>query len=404
MNKPVASYAGTPPETAGQFPQDAPIAPEGRPRAGFFTATQHFGSSLNLHVHFHVLATDGLYERQPDGGLAFLRSHVPTPDELTALVQRVAARVRLLVGKPAEEGGPTSLLPALKISGALPRVSPASLAVEQEGFNLHANVTVEAHERHALERLCRYMLRGPLADGRLREGPRGNLRYDLKTPRADGTSQIVLSPLALVQRLSWLCVLPKAHTAHYRGVLAPAHPWRTWVVPSRDDQPVPLRRCSARWIDWAELLRRVFAFQVLVCSSCGGSRRVLQVVKEGPVARKILAHLGLPLDAPRRAPARLPTQLDAWDTGPPSAADTEASQCDDQPPPFCFDQRVPVVDSFVRSTLHRLHPLAGPASMAGMGDLHAQSVRPAFRFAPLESHLPFPATRPGLNYLGARSR
>jgi hypothetical protein len=81
-----------------------------------------------------------------------------------------------------------------------------------------------------IERLCRYILRGPLAVGRLTKGRRGNLVYQLKKPRPDGTTHIVLSPLALLQRLSWLCVLPRAHTPHYHGVLAPAHPWRALIV------------------------------------------------------------------------------------------------------------------------------------------------------------------------------
>jgi Putative transposase len=37
-----------------------------------------------------------------------------------------------------------------------------------DGFDLHANVWVAANDRAGLERLCRYMLRPPLAQERLR--------------------------------------------------------------------------------------------------------------------------------------------------------------------------------------------------------------------------------------------
>jgi hypothetical protein len=47
-------------------------------RTGTFTATQHFGSSLNLHVHFHVVALDGVYEQEPDGSMTFSRAPAPT--------------------------------------------------------------------------------------------------------------------------------------------------------------------------------------------------------------------------------------------------------------------------------------------------------------------------------------
>ena len=41
-----------------------------------------------------------------------------------------------------------------------------------DGFDLHANVWVPAHDRAALERLCRYVLRPPFAQERLRlHGP-----------------------------------------------------------------------------------------------------------------------------------------------------------------------------------------------------------------------------------------
>ena len=330
-------------------------------QTGTFTATQHFGSSLNLHVHHHVVALDGVYEQSPDGTMTFSRAPAPTSEELTGLVRRVATRVRKLVGQPETDEEPISQAPALKIFGAEPE-EPAEpkLAAEHDGFNLHAAVAFEAHERVAIERLCRYILRGPLALGRLTKGPRGNVIYRLKTPRPDGTTHIVLSPLALLQRLSWLCVLPRAHTTHYHGVLAPAHAWRALVVPKEAElTKPPLRGCGTRWIKWSDLLRRVFLSSVLVCQLCGGERRIIAQIDEGPVARKILAHLGLPSEPPRRSPARAPDQLDAWNTGPPAWPDADAEpppNCDEWPPPdagedlppaFDYDQRVPETDLHV---------------------------------------------------------
>ena len=81
-------------------------------------------------------------------------------------------------------------------------------------------------------------------------------------------------------------------------------------------RPRPLRR-----IDWAALLKRVFAVEILACALCGGRMRVLSVIEEGPVARKILHHLGAASYPPVRAPARdpplpelpLPPSIDAHD-------------------------------------------------------------------------------------------
>jgi hypothetical protein len=69
----------------------------------------------------------------------------------------------------------------------------------------------------------------------------------------------------------------------------------------------------------------------------------MAVIKEGPVARKILAHLGLPTEPPRPGRAQPDPQADLWETGPPDDAPVTGS--DDefvQPAPADdFDQRWP---------------------------------------------------------------
>ena len=46
-------------------------------------------------------------------------------------------------------------------------------------------------------------------------------------------------------------------------------------------------------LDGAALLKRVFDVDVLECARCGGRKKVIAVIKDGLVARKILDHLGL---------------------------------------------------------------------------------------------------------------
>ena len=49
----------------------------------------------------------------------------------------------------------------------------------------------------------------------------------------------------------------------------------------------------ARRLAWSELLRRVFAEDVLRCSRCGGEMRLVAVIENPAVIAKILKHLGL---------------------------------------------------------------------------------------------------------------
>jgi hypothetical protein len=99
-------------------------------------------------------------------------------------------------------------------------------------------------------------------------------------------------------------------------------------------------------IKWSDLLRRLFLMEVLVCQFCGGKRRIVALIDEGPVARRILADLGLPTSVPARAPARTPAQVDLWNTGPPALSEPKLPECGEQPPPFDFDQSVPDADLF----------------------------------------------------------
>ena len=71
-----------------------------------------------------------------------------------------------------------------------------------EGFDLHANVWVSANDRAGVERLCRYVLRPPFAQERLRLRSDGRVALELKTAWRDGTRELVFEPLEFLERLA----------------------------------------------------------------------------------------------------------------------------------------------------------------------------------------------------------
>ncbi len=78
------------------------------------------------------------------------------------------------------------------------------------------------------------------------------------------------------------------------SVLAPSAPTLR-PLPGRQDQiPAPPPRRTA----WADLLKRVFEVDALVCPECGGRMRILAAITDPDVARRILDCLGLPPRAP----------------------------------------------------------------------------------------------------------
>ena len=69
-----------------RFYKEQANAPEGR--GGFVTALQRFGSALNLNLHFHVVALDGVYVRDKHGGLSF-RTVTPHTSDVETLVVEI---------------------------------------------------------------------------------------------------------------------------------------------------------------------------------------------------------------------------------------------------------------------------------------------------------------------------
>jgi hypothetical protein len=70
--------------------------------------------------------------------------------------------------------------------------APRPEVAESSGFSLHAGIAAKASQRDKIERLARYVSRPPVATERLSLTPGGNVRYALKAPYRDGTTQVML--------------------------------------------------------------------------------------------------------------------------------------------------------------------------------------------------------------------
>ena len=123
--------------------------------------------------------------------------------------------------------------------------------------------------------------------------------------------------MTLIERLAALVPRPRVHLTTYHGVFAPAASYRDRVVPpppegeqdhascTEDGSAQPERPRRKRY-SWAELMKRVFEMDVLICEHCGGTRKLLAFLTEPRAVRRILEHLGLPAEPPPIAPARPP--------------------------------------------------------------------------------------------------
>jgi len=247
-----------------------------RGETGSITFVQRFNATLGSFVHFHVVALDGVVDREDDGEVVFHPGRAPSRDEIAVVAARVHQRMRkwlrrrkLIDDRPVEERSnetpelsPIELCMQLSLSfsadatfvrldgAAATRAETTELGAfgddhtsarnrnnpwvaEVEGFNVHAGVTVRAGDRDALERLCRYGARPPFSLERISRIPDGRVAYRLRKPRKNGTTHLVLTPMQFLARIAALIPPPRFPLLRFAGVLAPNSALRPHVVSMR---------------------------------------------------------------------------------------------------------------------------------------------------------------------------
>lgn len=326
--------------------QRSPGAPP-EARFGAVAFVHRFGSYLNSHVHFHVLVTDGVFSGDDAGGAEF---H-PATELDAADIAAVQVKIR-------HRG-----LRWLHRHGHLDDLAVHTLDSPDHagGWSVDAAVTIVDWDRHGLERLVRYCARPPLAQERLGRLNDDRLVYSLRKPTVDGRTELILTPLELLDRLAHLVTPPRIHKHRYCGVLAPNAKLRRAVTASAgpagatlqvieqarqkmglsevvdtDSRPLSADdseqrsaagRLAARC--WALLLARIYECLPLLCPRCGEPMRLIAFILDPPVIERILTHIGEPVTPPAVLPARAPPQAElGFEPADPSAGPTPWPEID----------------------------------------------------------------------------
>ncbi|MBM4012416.1 MAG: hypothetical protein FJ286_13720, partial [Planctomycetes bacterium] len=299
------------------------------------------------HVHLHACVTDGVFvpaaaEAGCDAPPTFIPARPITQADLAVLTERVRRRV----------------IRWFRMQRLLDAAAAADmLAWENSGFSVDASVRITLVDRdvpsyfRSLEHLLRYCARPPFALERLSviRGPDGRIariRYVLprhkaanwvgpgrgrKSTRPGAHGVVELTPYEFLDRLADLVPPPRKHRHRYHGVFAPNHKLRKAVTAlaignigkqravtigghgndghatggCSDAHQKPRSHDTSR-IAWAKLLARVGEEFPLECPNCGGAIRLIAFITEPGPIRKILTHLGEPLEPPPVSPARGP--------------------------------------------------------------------------------------------------
>lgn len=151
-------------------------------------------------------------------------------------------------------------------------------------------VTIAAHDRKGLERLCRYLSRPPIPQERLERRGDGKLVLSLKRTWKGGVKAVVFEPPALIARLAALVPAPYLQLRRFHGVFAPHHHLRSAIVPTPvAGGAVPVAPQRPGRMNWADLLMRVWAIDALSCPHCGGRMRVIAAIHDPDAITAILA-------------------------------------------------------------------------------------------------------------------
>ena len=317
-------------------------------RIGAVAFIHRFGSSLNDHIHFHCVVLDGVFDKSPDGEstLHFHEATIHNTD-----IEPVQEKIR------------KRILRAFVRRGFIDRNDAKEMLSWEHGggFSLYASARIEENDREGLERLLRYCARPSFALERIEEVDSETIIYHSPDSSEEGATQLRLTPFELIARIAALIPPPRLHRHRYFGVLAPNALLRDQVTalaqsaqstssssqeiqenaspstPSKSSEPdtqppsssvspkesIDIQNSSpspsstgsnraskSKRISWAILLARIYEIFPLLCPLCGGTIQIISFVIETPSVRRILEHIGEPMEPPRVSPARGPP---IWD-------------------------------------------------------------------------------------------
>jgi hypothetical protein len=255
-------------------------------RPGMVAVVQTAGDLGNWHPHVHALVSRGGWTR--DGQWL----PVPFVDERPAELLFRHKVIRLLQGLELLSDERTELL----------------LSWRHTGFSVHNRVRVEPEDQAAVERLARYIMRPPISLERMAWDGAGEVCYRRKRGHeSTGLKEREIEafdPAEFLARVIMHIPEPRRHLVRYygwysnvsRGKRRKAGREHEETVCSDDGPPSPAARAEARDAralrrSWAQLIKRIYEVDPLLCPSCGSEMMVIAFIIEHDVVDAILRHL-----------------------------------------------------------------------------------------------------------------
>ncbi|MDQ2994766.1 MAG: transposase, partial [Pseudomonadota bacterium] len=258
-------------------------------KLGAISFIQRFGSSLNLHLHYHCVVMNGIFYEDAQGVLQFSEVEDLGVEDADAVQTRVRKRV----------------LSLYKRKGLLTEEDVESIKnwKGNGGFSVNADVCIDSDDRKGAERLLRYCARPAFSGEKLTAVSRlvenadaVRLLYDVNKNSQQTQPPLNLTATELLDKLAQLILPPRRHRHHYHGVLAPNSQYRSRVTQFANQEFNPDKVSSPEGFEfevevdddaiftaeetsefqpkkssanWAKLIRKVYEVDPLKCEQCG---------------------------------------------------------------------------------------------------------------------------------------
>jgi hypothetical protein len=255
-------------------------------RPGMVSVVQTAGDLGNWHPHVHALVSRGMWTRDGEWvPVAFVDEH-----SAELLFRHKVIRLLQGVGLLLQER--TELL----------------LSWRHTGFSIHNRVVVEPEDQPAVERLARYIMRPPISLERMTWDGVGEVCYRRKRGHESsglGKREVEeFDPAEFLARVIMHIPEPRRHLVRYYGwysnVLrgkrrkAAAESGEPRVADAGSDSRATraeARDARALRRSWAQLIKRIYEVDPLVCPTCGSEMKVIALITEHDVVDAILRHL-----------------------------------------------------------------------------------------------------------------
>jgi len=245
---------------------------------GIIAVIQSFGSRINLHSHLHFLVSEGGSDREGcfHGICRFnddLLREIFTREVFSLLVHKQLINLTLVQ----------------KI-----------LRWRHTGFHVHSKV--RATSKQEAERIGKYMIRPILSLKRLSiDKAKGKVCYQYGK---DSSGLEQMDYLEFIARVTSHIPDKGQVMIRYYGLYANAHRGKINKAGVLLSHP-PIIGEEERFVPskgWAEMIRKVFEVDPLLCPACGGQMSIISFIEDHKVIDKIIDHLKLTFMAERPPP------------------------------------------------------------------------------------------------------